>query len=331
MNERAFAERRKPTWERFEQMIKSVRWAGARHLSKEELNELGRLYRQISSDLAYVRTHGISPALGDYLNALLSQAHGVLYRAPRRGFRHALSVYFYTVPEVIRRRWKYIFTSIAITLGGALFAGVLSWSDPTWTARLVPEGFRDSLEAWKTGQQREAGSDPNAASKMSSFYFMNNTRVSMLVFGLGFFWAIPTVWLLLTNGMMLGAFSAEMLRAGKLGFFYVSIFPHGVPELSAVFLCGAGGLIIGRALLAPGDRTRIESLREEGRDAIWLLGASIPLLILAAFIEAFFSFYNFPNSAKLIMGFVGLTILLSYWLLVRPKRAQTDPVVGKTL
>lgn len=321
MNERAFAQRRKPVWDHFEQMIKSVRWSGAKGLSRDELNELGRLYRQVAADLAYVRTHSINPALTDYLNTLLSQAHGVLYKSPSRGFRHGVINFFYEVPAVVRRRWRYIAVSIGITLLGGFFAGMLVASNPAWTTRLIGESFLEVLQHWKSGKQYAPGESDRAAF-MSSFYFVNNTRVTMLAFGLGFFWAIPTVWLLWTNGMMLGVFSAEMASVGKLGFFYTSIFPHGVPELSAVFFGGAGGLIIGRALLMPGDRTRIESLREEGRDAFYLLAGSIPLLLMAAFIEAFFSFYSFPNWAKLLFGSFLLVLLLAYWLGIRRKDSK---------
>jgi len=316
MNERAFAERRKPVWDRFEQMIKAVRWSGAKGLSREELNELGRLYRQVAADLAYARTHSVGSALTDYLNALLSQAHGVLYKSPSRGFRQGLIHYFYEVPAVVRRRGRYVAVSIGITLLGGLFAAMLVASNPEWTARLMDERIIESLNHWKSGQQYTPG-DSDRAAFMSSFYFVNNTRVTMLAFGLGFFWAVPTVWLMWTNGMMLGVFSAEMASVGKLGFFYTSIFPHGVPELAAVFFGGAGGLIMGRALLMPGDRTRIEALREEGRDAFYLLAGSLPLLLIAAFTEAFFSFYKFPAWTKLLYGSVLLVLLTAYWFGVK--------------
>lgn len=321
MNERAFVRRRKPSWERFEAMLGVLRWSGAGGLSREQLNEVGRLYRQIAADLAYVRTRGGSPQLVDYLNALMGHAHGVLYRQPRGSLASGLKTLFYRFPEVVRHRWRFLLASILLTIGGALFAALLSLAEPAWTERLLDEKLLQVLQEWKQARGRPPG-ETGLAALMSSFYFTNNTRVSLLAFGLGFFLGIPTVLILWQNGMILGLFSVELARAGKLLFFCASLFPHGVPELSAIFLCGAGGLILGRALLLPGDHTRIEALRLEGRDAFWLLAGSIPLLLFAAFTEAFFSFYAFPLWLKGLYGSVGLTLLLTYWLGVREKERE---------
>ena len=323
MNVRRFVERRRARWERFEQMVGAVRWGGVHALTREELNELGRLYRQVATDLAYARLQGADAPVIDYLNSLLGQAHGVFYRAPRTRLRDGILKLFYTFPAIVRKYWRAIALSILITLMGAAISFGLIWSDPTWSARLIDPEWATVLEQWKSGKQYTPG-QTGLAAVMSSFYFLNNTRVAMLAFGLGFFLGIPTVYLLWSNGFLLGIFVAEMARAGKLGFFLVSIYPLGVPEIGAIFLCGGGGLLLGRALLLPGDLTRIDALREVGRDAIWLLGGSVPLLLLAAFTEAFFSFYAFPSWAKFAWGTAVLAVLLTYILFVRsPEERKT--------
>ncbi len=316
MNVRRFVERRKARWERFEQMVRAVRWGGAHALTREELNELGQLYRQVATDLAYARLQGADPPVIDYLNSLLGQAHGVFYRAPRARLRDGILRLFYTFPAMVRKHWRAVILSMLLTLTGAALSFGLIMSDPAWGARLIDPEWAPVLEHWKSGKQYQPG-QTGLSAVMSSFYFLNNTRVAMLAFGLGFFLGIPTVYLLWSNGFLLGIFAAEMARVGKLGFFLVSIYPHGVPEIGAIFLCGGGGLLLGRALLMPGDLTRIDALREAGRDAIWLLGGSIPLILLAAFTEAFFSFYAFPSWAKLTWGTVLLLALLAYILFVR--------------
>lgn len=296
--------------------MRAVRWGGAHALTRQELNELGRLYRQVAADLAYARMQGADPPVIDYLNSLLGQAHGVFYRAPRARLREGLVRLFYTFPAMVRKHWRAVALSMLITLAGAAISFGLIMSDPSWSARLIDPNWATVLEHWKSGRQYAPG-QTGLAAVMSSLYFLNNTRVAMLAFGLGFFLGIPTVYLLWSNGFLLGIFAAEMARVGKLGFFLVSIYPHGVPEIGAIFLCGGGGLLLGRALLMPGDLTRIDALREAGRDAIWLLGGSIPLILLAAFTEAFFSFYAFPNWAKFAWGTTALALLLVYILFVR--------------
>jgi uncharacterized membrane protein SpoIIM required for sporulation len=323
VNVRKFVERRKARWERFEQMVRAVRWGGVDALTREELNELGRLYRQVATDLAYARLQGADPPVIDYLNSLLGQAHGVFYRAPRRSLGEGLKRLFYTFPAMVRKHWRPIALSILITLTASLVSFGLIMSNPAWSARLIDPDWAPVLEHWKSGKQYAPGQTGFAAI-MSSFYFLNNTRVAMLAFGLGFLLGIPTVYLLWSNGFLLGIFAAEMARVGKLGFFLVSIYPHGVPEIGAIFLCGGGGLLLGRALLMPGDLTRIEALREAGQDAIWLLGGSIPLLLLAAFTEAFFSFYAFPGWAKFAWGTGILAVLMAYILFVRSPQQESS-------
>ena len=329
VNVRKFVERRKARWERFEQMVRAVRWGGVEALTREELNELGRLYRQVATDLAYARMQGADLPVIDYLNSLLGQAHGVFYRAPRRSLREGAKRLFYTFPAMVRKHWRPIALSIVLTLIAALVSFSLIRSDPAWSARLIDPNWAPVLEHWKSGKQYAPG-QTGLAAIMSSFYFLNNTRVAMLAFGLGFLLGIPTVYLLWSNGFLLGIFAAEMAGVGKLGFFLVSIYPHGVPELGAVFLCSGGGLLLGRALLMPGDLSRIEALRQAGQEAIWLLGGSIPLLLLAAFTEAFFSFYAFPNWAKFAWGTGALAVLMAYILFVRsPEEADRKERGGR--
>lgn len=316
MNVRQFVERRKARWERFEQMVQTVRWAGAQRLTAEELNELGRLYRQVASDLAYARQQGADTPVQDYLNSLLAQAHGVLYRARRGKVVDGLKSLYYGFPDSARRQWKPIILACVITLLAGIVSAMLVSADPTWSNRLVEGGFQQALEQWKTGKQYTPG-DVRHAPGMSMFYFFNNSRVALLSFGLGIFAGVPTVYLLWTNGMTLGVFCAEMARMGKLGFFLVSIFPHGVPELGAIFFCAGAGLLLGRAVIMPGDYTRVEAIRRVGQDVFYLVAGSVILILLAGLVEAFFSFYAFPSWLKFLWGSVSLTVLLAYILLVR--------------
>jgi uncharacterized membrane protein SpoIIM required for sporulation len=316
VNVRRFVERRKARWERFEQLLNALQWSGGRGLSRADLDELGRLYRQTAADLAYARQQGADASVVEYLNALMGRAHGVLYRARRGSVRNALRHFWYGFPAAVRRRAGYVWAAIGFTLLGAFIPFLMILANPSIAETLVDPQWRPVFEQWKSGQQRQPG-ETGMASIMSSFYFVNNSRVAMLAFGLGVFWAIPTVYVLITNGFLLGTLAGEMYHVGKLGFLLVSIYPHGVPELGAVFLCGGAGLMLGRAMIAPGDLTRSEAVRQVAPDAFLILAGSVVLIFIAAFIEAFFSFYAFPSWSKFLWGTVELVALLGYILGVR--------------
>ncbi len=318
MNVRAFVERRRARWQRFEQLLDALQWGARGGLDRASLDELGRLYRQTAADLAYARQQGADAQVVEYLNSLLGRAHGLLYRARRGSVHSALRRFWYAFPDAVRRRHWYVWLAIALTMLGALIPFVILLVNPNAAQALVDPQWRPVFEQWKSGEQRKPG-EVGLASIMSSFYFVNNSRVAMLAFGLGVFWGIPTVYLLITNGFLLGTLAGEMYHVGKLGFLLVSIYPHGVPELGAVFLCGGAGLMLGRAMIAPGDWTRSESVRQVAPDAFWMLAGSLVLILIAAFTEAFFSFYAFPSWSKFLWGTIALGLLLAYLLGVRER------------
>ncbi|MCS6923529.1 MAG: stage II sporulation protein M, partial [Fimbriimonadales bacterium] len=291
-------------------------WSGGAKLDRAALDELGRLYRQTAADLAYARQQGADASVVEYLNSLLGRAHGILYRSRRGSVRNALRLFWYSFPAAVRRSSRYVYLAIAFTLFGTLVSFLMVLTNPTIGEVLVDPQWRPVFEHWKQGYQRPPG-EMGIASVMSSAYFVNNSRVAMLAFGLGVFWAIPTVYVLITNGFLLGLLAGEMYHVGKLGFLLVSIYPHGVPELGAIFLCGGAGLRLGRAMIAPGDLTRMEAVRQVAPDAFWILAGSVVLILIAAFTEAFFSFYAFPSWSKFLWGTVALIALLAYILGVR--------------
>lgn len=305
-------ERRKEAWNELDQAVARLRTGGARSLSRVELKRIGRLYRQAAADLAYIRTKKLSPELDASLNALMTRAHGVIYRARTGTLRIGLRNFWDRFALSFRMTWRLFAAAIGFFFVGAVVAFALCYHDGDWTYRLMPEQFADVVEQWKSGEQKAVGKDDGYAP--TAFYFVNNTSVAMRCFGYGILLGIPTVVLLIQNGAIMGALAAEMAKVGKLGYLLVSIFPHGVPELGAIFLCGAGGLALGLSLLLPGDRTRIDSVRHGGKTAIWLLAGSVPLLLWAALTEGFFSFYAFPNYAKALFGVAGLVVLSVYFM-----------------
>ncbi len=321
MNVRLFVERRKERWQRFEQLLDALRWAGGAGLDRAALDELGRLYRQTAADLAYARQQGADASVVEYLNSLLGRAHGIFYRSKRGSVPNALKRFWFSFPAAVRRRHRYVWLAIALTLLGALIPFTMILANPAIAQTLVDPQWRPVFEHWKSGKQYQPG-ETGFASVMSSFYFVNNSRVAMLAFGLGVFWTIPTVYLLITNGFLLGTLAGEMYHVGKLGFLLVSIYPHGVPELGAVFLCGGAGLMLGRAMIAPGDLTRSEAVRQVAPDAFWILAGSLVLIFIAAFTEAFFSFYAFPSWTKFLWGTVALAALLAYILGMREPNSK---------
>jgi len=128
---RRFVERRKARWERFEQLLDALQWSGGKGLSRADLDELGRLYRQAAADLAYARQQGADASVVEYLNALMGRAHGALYRARRGSVRNALRHFWYGFPDAVRRRAGYVWAAIGFTLLGALIPFLMILANPS--------------------------------------------------------------------------------------------------------------------------------------------------------------------------------------------------------
>jgi uncharacterized membrane protein SpoIIM required for sporulation len=149
---------------------------------------------------------------------------------------------------------------------------------------------------------------------ISSAVISNNIKVSITAFAGGVTFGLLTVYALVTNGLMLGAlgayFSTSPARARD---FWSLILPHGIIELTAISIAGAAGLILGWAMIAPGNLSRWDSLRKASREALPLVGGVAAMLILAGLIEGFFTPSPLSASVKLLFSALTAVGLVFYF------------------
>jgi uncharacterized membrane protein SpoIIM required for sporulation len=321
-----FEQRRQEDWSRLAELLDRVGASRLRGLEHSELVEIRVLYRRVAGDLATVQSMVGGERLEDYLNDLVARGHALLYAAPKRSFRAGLVELLYAGPEALRRRIGYVLLSVAIFIAGAGAGALLTASDPTWTSTLMPPDFNEALEHWKTGQFDKT--DPVTRFAFGALLHVNNTMVSLIVFGTGILWGVLPVWILLNNGMLIGVFSVELAKAGQLYHFIGGIAAHGVPELSAIFFSAGGGFLLAHAMIAPGELSRVDALREKGRDAFWMLAVSLVLLLEAAVVEAYLSHSQLAAPLKLTVAALSVLALLAFIYGVR-RPSQRAPM-GRT-
>ena len=308
-----FINERKNSWQRLEELLERLNRTSLRRLSRDEVRELGRIYRRTAADLAIARAESRDPRLINYLNSLLIRAHGRIYRADtqgRGGFRKFFACEF---PRTFRLTWRYTAVSFIVFLVFGVIGFLATRYDPEFSELLgVPPAFRELYIETKTHWWE----DLNQANQIgASRIFTNNIQVTVYTFAFGATFGVGTLYYLAFNGAVLAAILALTFHAGFGKDLLMFMAAHGVIELSCIFIAGGAGLLIGSALVMPGDLSRADALKIRGKQAIRLMMGIAPLLVLAGIIEAFISPAPVDPRIKLSIAAATGAGLYSYLLL----------------
>jgi uncharacterized membrane protein SpoIIM required for sporulation len=314
VQESGFVAKRQASWERLEALLDRASRAGFRRLTADELVELGRLYRWVTSDLAYANGQDFSARLQHYLNRLTARAHAHVYGGSLHSGRARIGTFFArTLPAEFRRSFPYIGICIALTVLWAAIAYAVVASQPADAYALLP-GEIVPGQISKSLHDSNFAISPQHAPDMAAFIIQNNIRVCVLAFSAGIVTlGIGTIYEIVLNALMLGALGALFTRAG-FGFdFWATIAPHGVIELTAIQIAGGAGLLLAAGVLLPGRRRRRDALVENARRAGVLFLGVVAMLIVAGTIEGFFSPLRLPADARSAVGIVTAALLVAYY------------------
>lgn len=300
-------------WQELSRILDRVGRVGLRQISAEELVDLGRLYRRAAADLARARAAGTDPRQIEYLNGLVGRAYAIVYTAETRGSASVTAFFAREFPQSVRRNLWFIGTAFGVFLLAALFGWIATYRNPEAPNALLGPGWSAQLAAiverhtgkkdWLPGQWRPVA---------SSGIMTNNIMVSILAFSLGIFGCLGTLFLMFYNGLMIGATGAAVDQNNVALSFWAFVAPHGVLELPAIFIAGGAGLLLGYALINPGDLSRREALRQAGGEAIKLIMGVAAMLVIAGTIEGFFSPALLPVALKFSLAAVLATGLVAY-------------------
>lgn len=276
--------------------------------------ELARLYREATSDLARLqsfRKEASHPGdLEIYLNQLVGRAYSRIYRTPPPSWTSLWEFLRFTFPETLLKTAPWILTAFGIFLLGSIYGFVVTLTDDSFIPLIVSPHLIQQVEEGKVWFDSILAVRPLA----SSMIMTNNISVCFLSFALGMTFGLGTIYIMALNGVMLGAIAGLCHIHGLDVPFWSFVLPHGVIELTAIFISGGAGLLLGTALLAPGDLPRKEALIQRGRQAGIIVLGCVPLLILAGIIEGFFSPAPLPAALKFILAGLLLLLLFSYLL-----------------
>jgi len=311
-----FLDSRSAIWARLEALAAKAGGRGVRRLTDEELHELTRLYPAVAVDVARARMYKVDAATQRRVNQIAIAAHGLLYRRNSGRSLPAIWRFFrQEYPRLFRRQWAFMALSAAIFAVGMLGTYVATRIMPSNAYLFVPQGLDVSGAREVTSEDiserfRQMPNSPLAARIMT-----NNISVAFFAFALGITAGLGTCYLLLVNAMMLGGFAAHFANHGLSYPLWSFLAPHGVLEIFAILVAAAAGLRLGLSLAAPGSMTRGASLRTGARDAVLLVLGTIPMFLIAGFIEGFITPSYIPGAAKIVLGVTVAGVVIAYLLL----------------
>jgi uncharacterized membrane protein SpoIIM required for sporulation len=322
-----FIEKHKTAWQRLEDLLKLLDGSSLRRLHREEVRELGKIYRRTSSDLAVARAESRDPRLINYLNSLVIRAHGRIYQADPQGASRIRSFFARDLPQTFRRTWRYTAVSFGVFALFSLIGFLGTKYDPEFSELVgVPASFREVYIETQT----HWWDDLNEANQVGASKIMtNNVQVTIYTFALGALFGVGTLYLLAFNGAVNAAVLALTYRAGYGNELLTFMIGHGVIELSCIFIAGGAGLLIGSALVLPGDLSRADALKSRGKDAVILMVGVAVLLVVAGLIEGFISPAPINPKIKYGIGLITGLALYSYLLLAGRSQAPGEAVKGK--
>lgn len=307
-----FVERQQANWRRLEELTQRSR-GRVESLTPAEIYELGRLYRITTSDLALAQRDYANQRVTTYLNQLVGQAHAVIYREEPLTTRTILRFFTHDFPVLYRKIGAYTLVAFVLFLLPALVAFFLVSGDPETIYLLLGRGIEPLVERVEAGELWTEIA-PSARSAASSVIATNNIQVTFLAFAGSMTLGIFTVWILLLNGMNLGAIFGLLAAHGMTGGLLEFVLAHGFVELSVIFLAGGCGLYIGDGILRPGLHRRSVTLIQRARVGVSLILGTVPLLVLAGLIEGFISPSDLGWPLKLLVGLTSGVLLHLYWL-----------------
>ncbi|MGV8123986.1 MAG: stage II sporulation protein M [Candidatus Xenobiia bacterium LiM19] len=320
MEQDRFVRLNSPLWEELEKLTSAIHTGGIKSLSADELMRLSGLYRRTSGSLAYATSQGYDRKLLLYLNDCVAKAYAEIYRDEPFTMADVKRFLLYDFPREFRAQSVPIALAAFIFVFSAILFGYLVYTRPECAVCLVPEGMVQGVESGVSpeGEQSRGALTSYQKSVMSHQIMVNNIKVGIRAFALGIFFGVGTVHSLIYNAQLIGTLAALSAHNHQSILFWSLILPHGVIELTAIFICAGAGFLLALALIDPGQYSRLDALKVRSREAAFLMLGSIALFAVAALIEGFITPLPIPPWSKLVFSGIVAVFMYVYLTIQEP-------------
>ncbi len=308
MNVKQFVKQHRDDWKALEDLLGTLR--KKKNMTGSSIDQFNRLYQKAAQNLSYSQTYFPNEEVTDYLNGLVSKSHNLLYKDQISSGKQVRHFFSTTFIGLLLGQWKFIIIAMMLFTVGAIGAFLSVMNDPLHLYSILPPEMSQGVDPDNLGK-----SDGQVDSSiMSAGIMTNNIQVAFLAFAGGVTFGLLTVYMLVYNGIIVGALAAVFWHQGMSYEFWAYIVPHGMIELTAIFIAGGAGLLMGYKLFVPGRFTRGYQLKEQAKRSVQLLLGTIPLFVIAGIIEGFITPAAIPLGAKYMVALLTVIGLILYMI-----------------
>ncbi|OBG65609.1 MULTISPECIES: stage II sporulation protein M [unclassified Mycobacterium] len=299
----AFVLAHRGTWDRLDRLV-----GKRRSLTGAEVDELVELYQRVSTHLSTLRSASSDSLLIGRLSSLVARARSVVTGAHAPLSSTFVRFWAVSFPVVAYRSWRWwLGTAVAFYAVAVIIAFWVAGNPEVQSAAGTPSDIEQLVNHDIAAYYSE---HPAAAFALQ--IWVNNSWVSAQCIASSVLLGLPIPFVLFQNAANLGLISGLMFQAGKGGLLLGLLIPHGLLELTAVFLAGAAGMRLGWSVIAPGDRPRGQALAEQGRAVVSVAIGLAGVLLVSGLIEALVTPSPLPTFVRVGIGVIAEVAFLAY-------------------
>lgn len=310
MREAAFVKQNKEKWIGFENALDNN--------VKINPDDLASYYIQLTNDLSYAQTYFPESKTLLYLNSLASQAHQKIYITKKESKNKIISFWLHEFPLFFKQYHTTLLYAFLIFMAAVIIGVVSTLNDDSFLRLILGDGYVNmTIENIEKGEPMAVY---KSGSNIGSFLgiTINNIRVAIIAFALGVFFSVGTIYVLFSNGIMLGAFITFFYNYGILEKTS-TVWLHGTIEISVIVIAGCAGLVMGNSFLFPKTYSRRVAFMKGAKDGLKIVVSTIPFFIIAGFIEGFITRYGEQMPSFLAYGIIFLSLfVIVYYYIIYP-------------
>ncbi|MFI6726073.1 stage II sporulation protein M [Streptomyces sp. R-74717] len=302
-------------WDRLDHLLQR-----GRRLTGAEADELVELYQRTATHLSLLQSGAPDPMLTARLTQLVARARSTVTGTRRASWRDATRFLTAGFPAAVyRSRHWWIPTAVLSTLLAAVIGWWIGTHPEVQSAIAAPDDLR---RLTSPGGEYETYYSSHPAASFAAQVWTNNAQAAAMCLVLGAFLGIPVIWILFVNVLNLGVGLGLMSSAGRLDTFLGLVLPHGLLELTAVFVAAGTGLRLGWTVIDPGPRTRRSALAQQGRAAIGMAIGLALVLFVSGVIEGFVTPSDLPTWGRITIGIAAELAFLAYVYILGGRAAR---------